>query len=111
MARVFIPQPLRNRAGGRIEVQIPGKNLREVIENLEKEIPGAAEYILKDGELKPGLAAIVGEQATRQGLLHKIEDDETEIHFLPAIAGGQSSALGYAVRRPRRLHCVRNVSG
>ncbi|MCH7594277.1 MAG: MoaD/ThiS family protein [Chloroflexi bacterium] len=88
MARVFIPQPLRKQAGGRIDIQIPGKNLREVIENLEKEIPGAAKYILQDGELKPGLAAIVGEQATRQGLLHKIEDDETEVHFLPAIAGG-----------------------
>lgn len=88
MARVFIPQPLRKLAGDRIEVQIPGKNLREVIDNLEKEIPGAAAFILKDGALKPGLAAVVGEQATRQGLLHKIDDDETEVHFLPAIAGG-----------------------
>jgi hypothetical protein len=31
---------------------------------------------------------VVGEQATRQGLLHKIDDDNTEVHFLPAIAGG-----------------------
>ncbi|MDP6822544.1 MAG: MoaD/ThiS family protein [Dehalococcoidia bacterium] len=88
MARVFIPQPLRKLTNGQIETQIPGKNLREVIENLEKEFPGAAEYLLNDGNLKPGIAAIVGEQATRQGLLHKIEDDETEVHFLPAIAGG-----------------------
>ena len=88
MARVFIPQPLRKLTNGQTEAQIPGKNLREVIENLEKEFPGAAEYLLTDGNLKPGIAAIVGEQATRQGLLHKIDDDETEVHFLPAIAGG-----------------------
>ena len=88
MARVFIPQPLRKLTNGQVEAQIPGKNLREVIENLEEEFPGAAEYLLTAGNLKPGIAAIVGEQATRQGLLHKIDDDETEVHFLPAIAGG-----------------------
>ncbi len=88
MARVFIPQPLRKLTNGQIEAQIPGKNLREVIENLEKEFPGAAAYLLVDGSLRPGLAAIVGEQATRQGLIHKIDDPETEVHFLPAIAGG-----------------------
>ncbi|MBT3941164.1 MAG: molybdopterin synthase sulfur carrier subunit [Chloroflexi bacterium] len=88
MARVFIPQPMRKLTNGQLEAQIPGKNLREVVENLEKEFPGATEYILKDGALKPGIAAIVGEQATRQGLLHKIDDPETEVHFLPAIAGG-----------------------
>ena len=88
MARVFFPQPMRKLTNGQIEAQIPGKNLREVIENLEKSFPGATAYIMKDGEIKPGLAAIVGEQATRQGLLHKIDDDQTEVHFLPAIAGG-----------------------
>ncbi|MBU81976.1 MAG: MoaD/ThiS family protein [Dehalococcoidia bacterium] len=88
MARVFIPQSLRKLTNGQLEAQIPGKNLREVIGNLEKEFPGAADYLIKDGNLKPGIAAVVGEQATRQGLLHKIDDDETEVHFLPAIAGG-----------------------
>jgi len=88
MARVFIPQSLRKLTNGQLEAQIPGKNLREVIGNLEKEFPGASDYLIKDGNLKPGIAAVVGEQATRQGLLHKIDDDETEVHFLPAIAGG-----------------------
>ncbi|HJM53128.1 MAG TPA: MoaD/ThiS family protein [Dehalococcoidia bacterium] len=88
MARVFIPQSLRKLTNGQLEAQIPGKNLREVIGNLEKEFPGATDCLIKDGNLKPGIAAVVGEQATRQGLLHKIDDDETEVHFLPAIAGG-----------------------
>ena len=88
MARVFIPHAMHKLTNGQIEAQIPGKNLREVVENLEKEFPGAAEYLLQDGNLKPGIAAVVGEQATRQGLLHKIDDDDTEVHFLPAIAGG-----------------------
>ena len=88
MARVFIPHAMRKLTNGQLEAQIPGKNLREVIENLEKEFPGAAEYVLQDGSLKPGIAVVVGEQATRQGLLHKIDGDNTEVHFLPAIAGG-----------------------
>ena len=88
MVRVFIPHPMRKLTNGQVEAQISGKNLREVIDNLDKAFPGAKDFILQDGALKPGIAAIVGEQATRQGLLHKIEDPETEVHFLPAIAGG-----------------------
>lgn len=88
MARVFIPQPMRKLTGGRGEVRIPGATLREVIDNLEREYPGTRDRILKDGALRPGLAAVVGQQATRQGLLHRIDDDDTEVHFLPSIAGG-----------------------
>ncbi len=88
MARVFIAQPMRKLTGGRQEVRVPGATLREVIDNLEREYPGTRDRILKDGALRPGLAAVVGQQATQQGLLHRIDDDDTEVHFLPSIAGG-----------------------
>ncbi|MBM3959248.1 MAG: MoaD/ThiS family protein [SAR202 cluster bacterium] len=87
MARVFVPYNMRKLAGGKTEVNVPGKTLRELIENLEARFPGMKELIVEDDRLKPGLAAIVGEQPTRQGLMTKLEP-ETEVHFLPAISGG-----------------------
>lgn len=87
MARVFVPYNMRKLAGGKTEVSIPGKTLRELIENLEAAFPGMKKLIVEDDRLKPGLAAIVGEQPTRQGLMTKLGPD-TEVHFLPAISGG-----------------------
>jgi len=87
VARVFVPYNMRKLAGGKTEVNVPGKTLRELIENLEARFPGMKELIVEDDRLKPGLAAIVGEQPTRQGLMTKLEP-ETEVHFLPAISGG-----------------------
>ena len=87
LANVFVPYNMRKLTGGKIQVQVPGKTLRELVENLEKQYPGMKEFIIEDDRLKPGLAAIVGEQPTRQGLMTKLEDD-TEVHFLPAISGG-----------------------
>ncbi|MBI2966043.1 MAG: MoaD/ThiS family protein [Chloroflexi bacterium] len=87
MANVFVPYNMRKLTGGKTQVRVPGKNLRELIENLEKAFPGTKELIVEDDRLKPGLAAIVGEQPTRQGLMTKLDDD-TEVHFLPAISGG-----------------------
>ena len=49
--------------------------------------PGTKEYLVEDNRIKPGLAAICGYSATRKGLLQELEED-TEVHFLPSIAGG-----------------------
>jgi molybdopterin converting factor small subunit len=88
MAKVFVSYALRKFTGGNGQVYIPGATLGRVIENLEAEFPGISEHLLQDGRLKPGLAAVCGHEATRQGLLQKLEDD-TEVHFVPAVSGGQ----------------------
>jgi len=40
-----------------------------------------------ESRLIPGLAAVIDGDASTQGLLHKLVS-ATEVHFLPAIAGG-----------------------
>ena len=90
MARVFVPFAMRKLVGGKPELEVPGATLRELIDNLEEMFPGTKERLVEDGALKPGLAAIVGQQPTREGLRAKLEDD-TEVHFLPAISGGEPS--------------------
>lgn len=87
MAQVFLPYDLRKFTGGKGQVEIPGATLGELVGNLEATYPGITEHILEDGRLKPGLAAVVGHVATRQGLLQPLEPD-TEVHFVPAISGG-----------------------
>ena len=87
MAQVFLPFNLRRYADGNVQIDVPGATLGDVVGNLEARYPGISEYILEDGRLKPGLAAVVGHAATRQGLLQPLEPD-TEIHFVPAISGG-----------------------
>lgn len=87
MAEVFVPYALRKLTDGENQVHVPGKTLGELIKNLEAAYPGISDHLLQDGKLKPGLAAVCGEAATRQGLLQKLEDD-TEVHFVPAVSGG-----------------------
>lgn len=87
MAQVFLPYDLRKFTGGNGQVDVAGATLGELVSNLESAYPGITEHILEDGRLKPGLAAVVGHVATRQGLLQPLEPD-TEVHFVPAISGG-----------------------
>ena len=87
MAQVFLPYDLRRFTDGKGHVEIAGATLGELVSNLEATYPGITEHILEDGRLKPGLAAVVGHVATRQGLLQPLEPD-TEVHFVPAISGG-----------------------
>lgn len=87
MPKVFVPYNLRKLTDGESEVVVPGATLGKLIENLEASYPGFSETLLQDGRLKPGLAAVCGHAATRQGLLQKLDED-TEVHFVPAVSGG-----------------------
>lgn len=87
MAQVFLPFNLRKYADGKAQIDVPGATLGEVIENLEDRFNGISDHLLEDGRLRPGLAAVVGYAATRQGLLQPLEPD-TEVHFVPAVSGG-----------------------
>ena len=90
MPVVFIPTPLRKYADGQTSVTVPGATLRELIRNLDERGPSLREHLVdpEDGDrLMPGLAAVVEGEPTNEGMRTKLEET-TEIHFLPAIAGG-----------------------
>ena len=54
---------------------------------IEKLFPGIILELVENGKLKPGLSAVIDGRTTRLGLIHKINEN-SEVHFLPAIAGG-----------------------
>ena len=84
MAKVFIPFQLRKFTNGTPEVDVPAATLRELIDELENLYPGIKDRLVKDDKLKPGLSAIVGYVATRQGLRQKLDPDVV-VHFLSRI--------------------------
>ena len=78
-------QPL---TGGNAKVEVEGSNLREVINGLESKFPGMKERLLFDADrLRPEISAAIDGDTEHLGLLEPVNAD-TEIHFVPAIAGG-----------------------
>jgi molybdopterin synthase sulfur carrier subunit len=87
MALVWIPPLLRDLTGGSETATVPGANVGQIIEALERQFPGVRGRLCPDGVLRPGLAVVVDGQVGRFGLLETVGPD-SEVHFLPAIAGG-----------------------
>ena len=90
MALVVFPTPFQKYTAGEKSVTVPGSTLRELIQNLDARFPGLKAHLLDpedDDRLMPGLAAVIGMEPTEEGLRTRLEEDD-EVHFLPAIAGG-----------------------
>ena len=106
MPTVFIAMPLRRFTGGQATAQVAGATLRELVENLEASFPGVKARLVDEDDpdrLAPGLSAIVDGEATVLGLRQPLEPG-SEVHFLPAIAGGERalSCSGPAAASSRR---------
>ena len=80
---------MQDLTGGKQRVQIAGRTVRQVINNLEEEFPGAKArlYDPEEDDLLPGVAVIVDGEASQLGILERVQED-SEVHFLPAIGGG-----------------------
>lgn len=87
MAVVWIPPLLRDLTGGEARVTVPGKTVRQVIANLEQAYPGIATRLLEEGRMRQNVSVVVDGQVSNQRLRHKLAET-SEVHFLPAIAGG-----------------------
>ena len=84
---VWIPSYFQNITGGTDRVEVPGKNVRQVIDNLEALYPGLKELILEDGNISPGISVFVDGELGYMELVEPVKE-ESEVHFLPAISGG-----------------------
>ena len=87
MATVYIPPLMQALTGGQRQIEVPGSTVRQVIENLDRSFPGVKERLVEDNRVKPGVSVAVDGEVTPLGLLEKVQDD-SEVHFLPAIGGG-----------------------
>jgi molybdopterin converting factor small subunit len=87
MPVVWIPALLRDLTGNRQSVAMSGTTIREVVDSLETAYPGIRERLCDGNSLRPGIAVAVGTELARRGLDQKV-DENSEVHFLPAISGG-----------------------
>ena len=87
MPVVWIPPQMRDLTAGQDRVTVPGARVGEVIEALERRYPGLKARLCDGEALRPGLAVVVGTEVSRLGWRQPVGPD-SEIHFLPAIAGG-----------------------
>ena len=90
MATVFLSIPLRRYTNGEASIEVPGATLRALVRNLNERYPGIVEALVNPEEsdrLMPGLAAIVDGEPANMGLLTPL-DEQSEVHFIPAISGG-----------------------
>ena len=86
MAVVWIPSLLRPLAGGASTVRAAGATLREVIDDLDRQHPGLRDRLIENGVIRPEFALAVGSEGVSD--LNAAVGDDTEVHILPAIAGG-----------------------
>jgi molybdopterin synthase sulfur carrier subunit len=87
MPVVWVPALLRDLTGGQETVAVPGATVGQVIDNLERLYPGIRARLCDGENLRRGIAVAIGTDLARLGLLQPV-NEASEVHFLPAIAGG-----------------------
>ena len=87
MATIIIPAQLRKLTNGIDRVAAKGRNVRQIIEDLERQFPGFREQLLENGDVKPSIAVSIDGEMGTSGVLEPVGED-SEVFFLPAIGGG-----------------------
>lgn len=87
MPTVWIPVSQRDLTGNQETVKVPGKNLRQVLEELDRCFPGIRDRLCDEKGLRSGIAVAVDGHISSRGFLQAVEEN-SEVHFLPAISGG-----------------------
>jgi len=88
LAKIFIPTMLQSLTAGVKQVDLDARNVRQIIERLEELYPGMKDRLVEDGEIRPNLAIAIAGAVDIMGMLEKVEEN-SEVHFVPAIGGGE----------------------
>lgn len=87
MATVWIPSLLRELTDGQAQVDVPGATVGQVIDALEYANPGIKKRLCPGGQIDPAITLSVDGRVAPLGLMEAVEE-HSEIHLLPALAGG-----------------------
>lgn len=87
MPTAIIPALLRKLTDGRERIAVRGRNVREVVADLERQFPGLADQLLDAGEIKASIAVSIDGEIVPGGVLEPV-NEKSEVHFLPALGGG-----------------------
>jgi molybdopterin synthase sulfur carrier subunit len=87
MATVVIPALLRKFTDGKDRVTATGRNVGQLIEDLERQFPGLREHLIEEGDIKPSIAVSIDGDLGTGGILEPVRES-SEVFILPAIGGG-----------------------
>jgi len=87
MATVVIPALLRKFTDGKDRINASGRNVGQLIDDLERQFPGLREHIIEDGEVKASVAISIDGEMGTGGVLEPVRE-ASEVFILPAIGGG-----------------------
>ncbi|MGH7988132.1 MAG: MoaD/ThiS family protein [Candidatus Binataceae bacterium] len=87
MATVVIPALLRKLTGGQEKVSAEGRNVGQIIADLERQFPGLREQLIEEDDLKPSVAVSIDGEMGTAGVLDPVKST-SEVFFLPALGGG-----------------------
>jgi len=87
MATIWVPSLIRDLTGGKESVTAPGKTVGQVIAAMDDAYPGIKGRLCQGDRLDPAIVAYVDGRIARLGLSEAVEE-QSEIHFLPVVAGG-----------------------
>ena len=96
MPNVFIPTMLLSVSNGVKQVTVEGSSVRQVINALNDLYTGMLERLTDGDELKSNLAVSIDGELARLGMMEKVSDT-SEVHFVPAIAGGNIRLTGITI--------------
>jgi len=89
MPEVWLTPRMQRFTGGQQRVQVAGRTIRQIIDNLDQVFPGLKLelYDEEDDIVMPGIAVVIDGETSQLGLLEQVRED-CEIHFIPALGGG-----------------------
>tara|TARA_B100001013_G_C24475215_1_gene389010 strand:- start:445 stop:723 length:279 start_codon:yes stop_codon:yes gene_type:complete len=88
MPTINIPSLLLNLTDGVAEVELEAKNIRQVINQLEKKFPGIEDRLCDDeGRVRPNIGVCIDGVMVRRSPLTEVSPT-SQMHFLPAVSSG-----------------------
>lgn len=87
MARLWIPSLMRDLTGGVESIEVDGNTVGECLDKLDVLYPGLRDRICEGDNLILTLNIAVDGKINRRRLKARINNDSV-VHFFPAIAGG-----------------------
>ena len=87
MPVAWIPSLMQNLTQGQQQIPVEGATVRQVVDALEALYPGFKARIVEDERIRTEIAVAVDGEVVTSGLRAKV-GPQSEVHFLPALAGG-----------------------
>jgi molybdopterin synthase sulfur carrier subunit len=90
MVTVFVPTMLQPLTGGVKQVEVQARNVRQLVDQLDRLYPGMRNRLVEEGQIRSNLAVSIDGEIARLGLMERLNEN-SEVHFVPAIGGGSSA--------------------